>query len=146
MFRGEGCHAEVEAARRGREDLRLGDEVRRGRVLGLCLVLVTARRCWRPIGRRCTGIRRVLVVPSVPAVPARQLERLALYVVLQGAVLLVHAVALDLARQMVVLHHREVRGRRVVVVERRRLHPRLLRRLIVRIRRSSLVPAYLRSA
>lgn len=146
MLRGEGGHTEVKAPRRGREDLRLGEETRRGDVLGLRFVLVTAGGRRRPIGRRCPRIRRVLVVAGVPTVPACQLQRLALYVVLQGAVLLVDTVVLDLARQMVVLHHREVRGRRVVVVERRRLHPGLLRRFIVRIGRSSLVPAYLRSA
>ena len=148
MLRGQRRHTEIKASRRGREDFRLGQKIGGGRVLGLGLVLVTARRRGRPIGRRRAGIRRVLVVPRrVTAVATCQLQRLALDIVLEGAVLLVDPVPLHLARHVVVLHpHREIGGRSVVVVERRRQHPRLLRRLIVGIGRPSLVPAYLRSA
>lgn len=146
VLRGERCHTEIKASRRGRENFRFWQKIRGGCVLGLDLVLVTAGRGRWSIRRRCSRVGRVLVVTTVTAVTTGQLQWFTLDVVFEGAVLLVHAVTLDLARQMVVLHHREIRGRRVVVVERRRRHPRLLRRFIVRIRRSSLVPAYLCSA
>lgn len=147
MIGGERRHTEVEAAGRRREELALRQEVLRGRVLRFRLVLVAARGRRRPIRRRGAGIRRVLVVAGVAAaVAAGQLQRLALYIVLDEAVLVVHPVALHLRRQVVVLDHREVRGRGVIVVERWRRHPRSLRRLIVRVRGASLVSTYLGTA
>lgn len=147
MIGGERRHTEVEAAGRGGEEFALRQEVLRGRVLRLGFVLVAARGRGRPVRGRGAGIRRVLVVAGVAAaVPAGQLQRLALYIVLDEAVLVVHPVALHLRRQVVVLDHREVRRRGVVVVERRRRHPRSLRRLIVRVRGASLVSTYLGTA
>lgn len=144
---GERSHAEVEATGRRREELALRQEVLRGRVLRLGLVLVAARGRGRPVRRRGAGVGRVLVVAGVAAaVAAGQLQRLALYIVLDEAVLVVHPVALHLRRQVVVLDHGEVRGRGVVVVERRRRHPRSLGRLVVRVRGASLVSAYLGTA
>lgn len=147
MIGGERRHAEVEAAGRRREELALRQEVLRGRVLRFRLVLVAARGRGWPVRRRGTGIRRVLVVAGIPAaVPAGQLQRLALDIVLDEAVLVVHPVTLYLGGQVVVLHHREVRGRGVVIVERRRRYPWSLGRLIVRIRGASLVTSYLGTA
>lgn len=145
MIGGERRHAEVEATGRRREQLALRQEVLRGRVLRLGLVLVAARGRGRPVRGRGAGVRRVLVVAGVAAaVAAGQLQRLALYIVLDEAVLVVHAVALHLRRrQMIVLDHREVRGRGVIVVERWRRHSRSLRGVVVRVRGASLVTAYL---
>lgn len=143
---GECRHAEVEAARRRVEELALRQKVRRGCVLRLRLVLVATRRGGRPVRRRGPRVGRVLVVAGVAGVAAGQLQRLALYIVLDEAVFVVYAVALDLGRQVIVLDHRKVRGRGVVVVERRRRHPRSLGRLVVRVRGASLVPTYLRPA
>lgn len=143
MIGGERRHAEVEAAGGRREELALGQKVLRpGRVFRFRLVLVAARGRGRSIRGRGSGIGRVLVVPGVSAagaVAAGQLQRLALYIVLDQAVLVVHPVAFHLGRQVIALDHGEVRGRGVVVVERRRRHPRSLGRLIVRIRGASLV-------
>lgn len=143
---GECRHAKVEAARSRVEELALRQKVLRGRVLRLRLVLVAASRSGRSVRRRGPRVGRVLVVTGVAAVAAGQLQRLALYVVLDETVLVVDAVALDLGRQMIVLDHGKVRGRGVVVVERRRRHPRSLGRLVVRVRGASLVPTYLRPA
>lgn len=146
MVGGERRHTKVEAARRRGEELALRQEILRGRVLRFGLVLVAARGRGRPVRRRGAGIRRVLVAGVAAAVTAGQLQWLALYILLDEAVLVVHPVALHLRRQVVVLDHREVRRRSVVVVERRRRHPRSLRRLIVRIRGASLVSTYLGTA
>jgi len=143
---GERRHTEVEAAGRRREELALRQEVLRGCVLWFRLMLVAARGRGRPVRRRGAGIRRVLVAGVAAAVTAGQLQRLALYILLDEAVLVVHPVALYLRRQVVVLDHREIRGCGVVVVERRRRHPRSLRRLIVRIRGASFVSTYLGTA
>jgi len=144
---GERRHTEVEAAGCRREEFALRQEVLRGRVFRFRLVLVATRGRGWPIRRRGAGIRRVLVVAGVAAaVAAGQLQRLALYIVLDEAVLVVHPVALYLRRQVVVLDHREVRGRGVVIVERRRRHPLSLSRFIVRIRGASLVSTYLGTA
>lgn len=110
-------------------------------------MLVAARGRGRSIRGRGPGIGRVLIVAGVgAAVAAGKFQRLALYIVLDQAVLVVYPVALHLGRQVIALDHREVRGRGVVVVERRRRHPRSLGRLIVRIRSASLVTAYLGTA
>jgi len=143
---GERRHAEVEATGRRREELAVRQEVLRGRVLRFRLVLVAAGGRGRPIGRRGARIRRVLVAGVASAIAASQLQRLALDIVLDEAVLVVHPVALHLGGQMIVLHHRKVRGSGVVVVERWRRHPRSLGRLIVRIRGASLVTSYLVTA
>ena len=162
MFRGERGHAEVEAAGRRGEELAVGHVVGRGRVLGLGLVLVAAGRGRRPVGGRRARVRAVLVVgvevsaeaaaaaaAAAAAVAPGQLQRLALDALGVGerAVLaLVQPVALDLARQVVALHHGEVRGRRVVVVERRREDARPLRRVVVGVGRVPLVAPDLRAA
>lgn len=78
------------------------------------------------------------------AVAPGELEGLALDVALRRAAFLVQAVALDLARDVVVLHHGEVRGGGVVVVEWRRQDPGPLDSVVVRIRCVPLVPADLR--
>lgn len=145
MIGGERRHAKVEASGGRREELALRQIVLRpGRVFRFRLVLVAARGRGRSIRGRGPGIGRILVVAGVgAAVAAGQLQRLALYIVLDQAVLVVHPVALHLGRQVITLDHREIRGRGVVVVERRRRHPRSLGRLIVRIRGASLVATYL---
>lgn len=112
-------------------------------MLGFVFVFVAARRCRRSIRGCGTGVGGVLVVATGATVTAGQLQGLALYVVLGDAtVLVVESVALDLRRQ-VILHHREIGRRRVVVVQRRRQSPQPLRRVLVRIGRSQLVPANL---
>lgn len=149
MIGGERRHAKVEAAGGGGEKLALRQKVLRpaGRVFRFRLVLVAARGRGRPVRGRRSGIGRVLVVAGVgAAVAAGKLQRLALYIVLDQAVLVVHPVALHLGRQVIALDHGKVRGRGVVVVERRRRDSRSLGRLIVRIRGASLVTAYLGTA
>lgn len=144
MIGGERRHAKVEAAGGRREELALRQKVLRpGRVFRFRLVLVAARGRGRSIRGRGPRIGRVLVAGVGSAVAAGQLQRLALYIVLDQAVLVVHPVALHLVRQVIALDHRKVRGRGVVVVERWRRHPRSLSRLIVRIRGASLVATYL---
>jgi hypothetical protein len=128
-------------------------------VLGLVVVLVAAGGGGRPVGGRRTRVRAVLVVDveapaaeadaavaGVAPVAAGQLERLALDAVLEGAVLLVQPVALDLGGEVVALHHGEVGRRGVVVVEGRREVSGPLGRLVVRVGAAPLVAPDLRLA